>query len=198
MWSAVILTTALVMAMAVGAGVGQAVAPTPTVTVTAVRTTHAYPVLITVTADNFVFRTKTVTKTRTATKTRTIIKTVSARMAPSRAIRTRETVRPTGINTHGMSITWGCHPTRGCHYGVTDLSTCHVWIQAPAWVLQSTLNHEFIHVRQCQRAWWPDRTITQIERVADAGAWMLAGTVWSNYCRPCSSWEQQQARSLLS
>lgn len=123
----------------------------------------------------------------TVTVTKTVTKTANSTLST----RTNRA----GINTYNMDITWGCAPG-GCHAGTTDLNTCHVWIHAPSWALQSILDHEYIHVLQCKNHWWYGRSDSEIERVADAGA-LLLGATYVYYTNTPTEWENTQARALL-
>ncbi len=87
-------------------------------------------------------------------------------------------------------ITFGCHPRAGCHYGVTNMTTCHVWIHAPKPLVSSVERHEYLHVLQCRRGQPAD------ELVADAGA-LLLGARWTAYTRHPSPAQYRAASQLL-
>jgi hypothetical protein len=103
------------------------------------------------------------------------------------------------LQTYGMPITWGCRPASArCARGVTDLGSCQVWVRKgqAANRLQDVIRHEYIHYRQCRTGAWKGKSISQIERIADAGA-ILLGAKWTHYTSSPTKAEFAAARRLL-
>ena len=120
------------------------------------------------------------------------------------------------VNRHGQSIVWHAYgrSVPGT-LATVQPSNCRIYVDLPqvrkhearfpgkgrqAGLLQTVVNHEYIHVLQCRKGYFRGRVsaakMRHHEYVADAGSFLL-GSRWMLYGRIPSMADRREAARLL-
>lgn len=121
------------------------------------------------------------------------------------------------VNRHGQSIVWHAYgrSVPGTLATVQPSKGCRIYVDLPqvrrnearypgkgrlAGLLQTVVNHEYVHVLQCRKGYFRGNVsaakMRHHEYVADAGSYLL-GSRWMLYGRIPSMADRREAANLL-